>query len=131
MAYSRFRVPAILMKREKWKPIEKFPDYHVSNHGRVKSFKKKKPLIMKKCIHYKGYEVVYLYRDKNKDIKCFVHRLVAEVFIENVNSHPIVNHKDLNKANNHISNLEWVDESGNMRHWRGLSKEQEKDLPEF
>lgn len=130
MAYGQVQVLAILMK-EVWKKIEQFPDYHVSNHGRVKSFKKKKPLIMKCCVHYKGYLTVYLYREKGKDIKCFIHRLVAEVFIENVNGHPIVNHKDLNKANNHISNLEWVDESGNMRHWRGLTKEQEKDLPEF
>lgn len=116
--------------KEEWKQLKNFPDYHVSNHGRVKSFKKKQPLIMKKCIHYKGYEVVYLYQEKNKDIKCFVHRLVAEVFIENPNNHPIVNHKDLNKANNHITNLEWVDESGNMRHWRNLRKDgPEPEIP--
>lgn len=120
------------MTEEIWKQISKFPEYHVSNHGRIKSFKKKdKPIVMKKCVHYKGYEVVYLYREKGKDTKCFVHRLVAETFIINENNHPIVNHKDLKKNNNHISNLEWVDESGNMRHWRGLTKEQEDNLPEF
>lgn len=130
MAYGQVQVLAILMTKEVWKTIKNFPDYEVSNHGNVRSKRKKgKEIHMKLGYHYKGYRIVFLYREKNKDYKCFVHRLVAEMFIENVNNHPIVNHKDLNKENNHIMNLEWVDDSGNQVHWREMRKN--SDEPEF
>lgn len=118
--------------KEKWKTIKNFPDYEISNHGNVRSKRTKgKTVYLKLGYHYKGYRIVFLYREKNKDYKCFVHRLVAEMFIENIEEHPIVNHKDLNKANNHISNLEWVDDSGNQRHWREMTKTEDGDIPEF
>lgn len=83
---------------------------------------------MKLCTHYKGYRTVYIRAFVGAaDTKCFVHRLVATAFLANPDDLPIVNHKDLNKGNNLLSNLEWIDESGNMQHWRDARKEPEND----
>ena len=62
-----------------------------------------------------GYRMVKLTINKvKKDYS--VHRLVAQTFIDNPNNLPIVNHKDRNKLNNNINNLEWVSQSDNMLH---------------
>lgn len=74
--------------------------------------------------HRTTYMVVWLRRpDLNK--KMYVHKLVAVAFVPNERSetHTIANHKDLNKMNNHAYNLEWVDSSGNMKHWRQAREE--------
>lgn len=63
-----------------------------------------------------GYKQVNLVDDNGKERKKYVHRLVADVFIENNNNLPEVNHIDGDKANNSISNLEWVSRSENVRH---------------
>lgn len=48
--------------------------------------------------------------------KCFCHRVVAELCIENPFDYPVVNHKDGNKTNWHIENLEWVTQRTNVLH---------------
>ena len=68
-----------------------------------------------------GYFSVYLYgyrNDKNqhRSQREYIHRLMAMVFLENPENHPQVNHKDCNKSNNHISNLEWSDGPTNIAH---------------
>lgn len=94
---------------EVWKDITGYEGrYQVSNFGRVKSLPGKSStnaykggvLISKKdaC----GYLVVGLSRKTHK-----VHRLVAMAFIDNPNGYPCVNHKDENKTNNSVENLEW------------------------
>lgn len=117
------------MVNEEWKKIKGFERYEVSNHGRIRSNTKIKDLIMKQTTHYKGYKQIFLYIENggHVDVKFFVHRLVAEAFLENPTNLPFVNHKDLNKGNNYIENLEWIDESGNAQHWRALRKENLSD----
>ena len=94
------------MKEEQWKSIRGYDgDYKVSNFGRVKSFKHGERLL-KTPKNGAGYFTVNLYKDGNMK-GCFVHRLVAESFIENPLKLPQINHKDENKINNIPENLEW------------------------
>lgn len=82
--------------------------YQVSNFGRIKSLKRGNPKILKPRLREWGYLGVALRKDnKTKEFK--IHRLVAFMFIENndtVNKR-FVNHKDENKKNNNLNNLEW------------------------
>lgn len=63
----------------------------------------------------KGYPTVYIYKSSKK-YTFRTHRLVAICFIPNPNNLPQINHKDGNKLNNHVSNLEWCTNLENMRH---------------
>lgn len=86
-------------------------EYIVSSEGNVISAKGKKATEVAR----NGYERVTLW--KNGRGKHFsVHRLVASAFIPNPNNYSMVNHKDGNKLNNHVINLEWCDASQNMKH---------------
>lgn len=104
--------------QEIWKPLKDvvvFGDnYEVSNLGRVRHIKKRWREL-KPTINSHGYQRVLLYLDgKCKTIK--VHKLVALMFIPNPNNLPVINHKDGNKLNNEVANLEWVTYSENNQH---------------
>ena len=88
--------------------------YQISNLGRVKSFSGKRDFLslINKPTHYCSIKL-YI---KNKPITCLVHRLVAQAFIPNPENKPIVNHKDGDKHNNCIDNLEWSTYTENNRH---------------
>ena len=103
---------------EFWKPIPFYDGlYVVSNTGKVKSLNwnhtgKPKEL---KSYDNGGYRRVCI--SKNGTVKRFlVHRLVAELFLDNPNNYPVVNHKDGNKTNNNVSNLEWISIKDNVNH---------------
>lgn len=92
--------------------IYKNHNYAISNFGRVYSFYSKKFLTpsIKTGIN-KGY-IVFCINGKSKS----AHRLVAETLIDNPNEYKEVNHIDMNRSNNHISNLEWCNRSQNVIH---------------
>ena len=96
---------------EIWKKIKINSNYEISNYGNIRSLdhyntngrttilykgKKLKPVIIR------GY-----YRVIISGKQLYIHRLVAEHFLENPNNYPCVNHKDENKLNNNMDNLEW------------------------
>lgn len=87
-----------------WIDIDRFDgEYQISNTGEVKSTKSHKIL---KTFDSMGYPKVCLSKN-GKVTKHFVHRLVAKHFIPNEDNLPSVNHKDGDRYNNNISNLEW------------------------
>ena len=99
---------------EVWKDIAGYEGiYQISNYGKVKSLKNNKT---RKLIEDRdGYLWVALYKNKKQKI-FFVHRLVAKAFIENKTNKPQVNHKDENKKNNIVTNLEWVTAKENINY---------------
>ena len=96
---------------ERWLPINGYEGlYEVSSNGNIKSFKK--GVFLKPETLPFGYLRVCL--TKNKNSRHFmIHRLVAEAFIPNPDNLPFVNHKDENKTNNCVENLEWCDSKYN------------------
>ena len=98
---------------EKWRDIKDYPDYQVSNMGRVKSLKFGKEKILKNIKNNYGYLIVNL--SKEGEIKVFkVHRLVASAFIDNPNNLPEVNHINEDKTDNRVNNLEWCSSEYNI-----------------
>lgn len=108
---------------EIWKDIPNYEGfYQVSNYGRVKSLSRiinhkstgkviSKEKILKPHTHY-GYKNVLLSKNNEKKYKK-IHRLVAETFIPNPNNLPYINHKNENRSDNRVENLEWCDSKYN------------------
>lgn len=101
---------------EQWKSIAGYEGlYEVSNLGRVRSLKFGKTKILKPGRVGGGYLIVKLLKDCiRKNMK--VHRLVAEAFIPNPNKLKTVNHKDEDKTNNNVNNLEWMTLADNLNY---------------
>lgn len=103
---------------ESWLPAVGYEGlYEVSNKGNVRSlFRYKKQLIPSKGNN--GYLSVELFKDKHRK-RVLVHRLVAIAFIPNPENLPQVNHKDENRHNNSVENLEWCSAKYNMNYGEG------------
>lgn len=115
--------------------IKDFDGYRINKNGQVISLKKKQPRLLTNVVNSAGYYMVGLYRDGTQYNKN-IHRLLMETFVpvsllkdntKDLHKHYIlnVNHKDGNKLNNTLDNLEWVTPQQNILHARliGLSPE--------
>ena len=100
---------------EEWRDIPGYESfYQVSNLGNVRSIRFNKIRNMKSW-DSNGYRAVELYLNNN-GYTVGIHRLVALAFIPNPENKPEVNHKDRNRSNNNVENLEWVTQSENIAH---------------
>ena len=111
---------------EIWRNAPGHEGYQVSNEGNVKSLAKDvvykdgrirhyEEKLLKPVANYKGYLVVNLYKDGKKKLKK-IHQLVAQAFIPNPLGLPEVNHKDEDKTNNRVENLEWCTHEYNINY---------------
>lgn len=109
---------------EQWKDVKGYEDlYQVSSLGRIRSKDRKiitsryscirKGKILKGSSNGKGYMKFELKRNGTKKRE-YIHRLVADAFLENPDGKPCINHKDNNPSNNAVSNLEWCTHKENV-----------------
>lgn len=106
-----------------WKSIKGFNNYEISDQGKVRN--KKTQYILKGRLSKSGYYQVNIKNDETgKFINQYIHRLVAQHFIDNIHNKREVNHKNGNKLDNRMKNLEWVTASENQlhRHSIGIKK---------
>lgn len=116
-----------------WKTIENVTNYEVSDCGQVRNSKTGR--ILKGRISKSGYLQVSLIDAFTKKQKNqYIHRLVAIYFLENPENKREVNHKDGNKLNNNVDNLEWVTPSENQLHRQkvlGKTKTSQRKIGKF
>ena len=95
--------------------INGFPRYFISKKGAVYSHHNENMIKLKACPNKDGYLRVCLWKN-GKGYTKTIHRLVAETFIPNIENKPQINHKNGNKKDNRIDNLEWSTQSENQLH---------------
>jgi hypothetical protein len=102
-----------------WKDIEGYEGlYQVSQAGFIKSVPRNMVLTRKRRGNYLS---IALHKDGVKR-NHLIHRLVATAFLDNPKGYPEVNHKDEDKYNNELSNLEWCSKSYNQRYSKGIER---------
>ena len=99
-----------------------FPNYTISETGEIRNSKGK---VIKGEISNNGYRRVSLSNGELKHKKMSVHRLVAETYISNPNNYPEVNHRNENKLDNDVENLEWCTTLDNLLHSNVINKASE------
>lgn len=118
-------INSIRLDGEEWRPVVGWEElYMVSNLGRIVSLNKTVPSIhgqrpircklLSPYVHKNGYCRVILCRNAKSHKYDMVHRLVAEAFIPNPDSKPMIDHIDRNRQNNKVENLRWCTLSENM-----------------
>ena len=122
------------------KPVKGYEGYYeVDQFGRVFGLERiikvndngrnyEKPIAgkqLKQSMHTKGYKTVSLTKD-GKTKTLFVHRIVADAFIPNVDNLPMVNHKDEDKTNNFVENLEWCTNDYNINYGTARRRQAKK-----
>ena len=115
-----------------WKTIIGFSNYEVSDNGNIRN--KITKYVLKSRLSKSGYYQVSLKSDETgKFINQYIHRLVAFYFLDNPENKREVNHKDGNKINNVITNLEWVTSSENQKHRHsiGINKTSNRKIGMF
>lgn len=111
--------PPVSLEGEEWRPIKDYEGlYEVSNFGRVKSLcagRWKSTMLRKPQPTLNGYMAVML-KKSGKVRLITIHRLVATAFLDNPDGLQEVNHKDEDKTNNHVDNLEWCTRKYNQNY---------------
>lgn len=98
--------------KERWKIIEEFPKYLISNKGDIKFLE----TLENRVSHINsGYELI-VFAVEQKRYSRLIHRLVAKAFIPNEHDKPCVNHINGIKTDNRVENLEWVTYDENIKH---------------
>ena len=103
--------------------IEGFENYEVSNLGKVRNIKSGR--VLKTSLNNNGYLRLFLCKN-NKRKHLYLHRIIANAFIDNPDEKPCVNHIDENKLNNDLSNLEWCTARENLIHGTRTKRAAEK-----
>ena len=112
---------------EQWKPIADWPNYEISDTGRVRRAKARRRSaapgvgdLLRPFAREDAYLTINLTRDaiggRHEQKRCDVHRLVVAAFLGPIPAGMEVNHKDLNKHNPRLDNLEVVTRSANLKH---------------
>ena len=129
-------------EEEIWKALPGVTGVEVSNFGRVRTIdrvvsgengtRSLKGHVLKQCKNIDGYLTVSIQIDGKQATKR-VHRLVAQTFIKNPDNLPQVNHKDCDRTNNHVENLEFCDNSYNQKYKNkfGISNTETQGHPLF
>ena len=112
-----------MSEQEIWKDVVGYEEfYKVSNKGNVRSVARKDSIgrkcggrVLKPLNHRHGYLQVDMYKN-GKVKRKYIHRLVAEAFNPNPKGFLEINHKDENKSNNELSNLEWCTREYNVNY---------------
>lgn len=115
-----------------WKTINGFSNYEISDQGEVRN--KTTEYILKGRLSKSGYLQVNIKKDETgKFVNQYIHRLVASHFLENKENKREVNHKDGNKINNTLKNLEWVTSFENQKHRHsiGIAKTSNRHIGMF
>lgn len=102
-----------------WRTIPNYSRYVASNTGLIKTFDWKgsgKEKILSPALDQSGYFRTMLKRDDGKTHTVKIHRIIAQTFIPNTENKAEVNHKNGNKTDNNINNLEWVTHQENVQH---------------
>ena len=110
---------------KEWREIDGSPNYMVSNTGEIKSLNYNKTGKEKVLIPHKlsnGYLGINLYDGNKGSCYLLIHRLVAQAFLPNPNGYRIINHKDENRSNNSVNNLEWCSYKYNLNYGNRNSK---------
>ena len=102
-----------LSSKTEWREVKEYSNYEVNQLGEIRHKKRQK--ILKPRDNNGGYQYVN-FKINGKNTNFAVHRIVANAFIPNPNGYTEVNHKDYNKKNNCVDNLEWVSNSQNKQH---------------
>lgn len=117
---------------EIWKKIDGFDyDYRVSNFGNIRNFTSGNDIVG--IVKPNGYRQVQ-FRKNGRPTHLYAHRLVAQAFIPNPTGLPQVNHKDENKLNNCVDNIEWCTAKENSHHsrvWENPTKITSKTVLQF
>jgi len=109
------------MEKENWLPVKGYEGlYEVSDMGNVRRVNGN---LLTPSVNKGKYLYVRLSRSSDEK-QFYIHRLVAMAFLPNPHNHPEVNHKDENKQNNTVSNLEWCSHIYNAQYSKGKAVEQ-------